>query len=537
MNYTIQSADETGVRLRQTSSVMIIPIIGAFLGSLLFLIGLGVLLSSGFTAFAGAFLLGGLFFCTAPWLFVGVTNRLEPQEIFFSNSKAAVYVVNSSKHAQSHGVIPYSEIESFAYYSRSESSGADSTVVSRTVYDVCFYKRDATSFVLFKGLSRENRAQELVELFSRDVHLSKSATQISLGALPKHINLSRSNRETRFSWHVNINKSLIVFVVMFFTTFFGLLALFTMSSNGSAEFSFAVKLIGGVGVCIACAFIFGLLRNRGADYCVNISEREITSGILRNGELTKKKSIALSDVHSCGVNNELNTHSHTLYVHSKNYIETVKRTRITEPSISDMKELFTGTLDTLKQSLNLPHVETGTLPLADLITLENYINHEIARQKNEESAFSEHQNSIEAFVFETREVNLNESFFSKLTANRTLGTISVLGAAIPVVQIAMMLAFVNSIFFAQIRYTHLTLDAVQLSVAGLCGWKLIRAYRYRFLAVMLIIMVLFRAYAVFIDPMSQYFIMQTLMLSILMILGGWQLLKRPQGEEFDQINR
>lgn len=515
MNYRISYTGTEGVRLQQIADMLIIPFIGSVLSGIMLLVGLGMVMNNGMSDMMGwAFLAAVPLFAIVPWFIVGKSQQVAPQEIIFDNTNAVVAFVQKSRRTKARAYLAYQDVATFDYLEVFSSSGTGTTTRTRA-YVVRLIRTNGMAWNL-ASFTSERKAQQMTEALLAYVDVQKQCHSLPLEALPPTVEIEKDSGHSSYTWKQKTPLAMVAFVLLFFTTFFGLI--FLMSR--SADFGAALWIIGGVAACIAIAVVAGMIRGIGRSQTVRLTSESIEFIESKKGREIQHQSIALTDIIAADIDFSGSDVQSTLRFLTKQYMEEFAKLREGGLSVA-------GVWNSIKSIVRLPSVQVGYCSVAERLTIEHHLNREIAKRQGKSSLYTEH---TQGMYWWEGEVYSSDSR-RWLLSNRSIGITTLLFAPLPIFSVGILLLFHKGIHSLSTLYMgYGVIECLRVVMAFYAGFRLWKNAAKKLRGALLLTLSL--AAVVFALLQDIYHTLLCLFLLIVaMLIGGITLLSTPDAEE------
>ncbi|MFN8366406.1 MAG: hypothetical protein U0Y96_04105 [Candidatus Kapaibacterium sp.] len=505
MNYRIVDAESDGVRLRRTGESILISVIGMLIGCLMGLIGSAMAFTGlGMSHMVGiAFMIATPVFIVFPFVLMRKERNSFPKEIIFDNRQHVVVLLNKNPQYEP-AFLPYTDIIEFDIVKETNTSSSGSVTTNSYSYIVRCKMKSGMYWSIASFANNQQAAEAMLHVLQVRVRLVDEGVHIPLGALPQQFSMESAHSQTVLSWRKQREWVSVVLVVFFFAIFFSLVYIMNSATD---SFGVILYIIGGVGVVVFVGVLRDLLKNY-----TSISKVTITNEQLIIGD---NKHIPLGEI-AC-VSTELSgTVTSKLFVLTA---EQIQQQRDLYTSGTTAKEVWRS----IKESFAIPTIDIGMLPLTQRITLQHYVNREIAKRKGEEEQYTTYLGSATQWQSDLQ--NFERRGFN----NIQLGIVVLVFSCTPILSIVAMLTLYQTSWFLYLAKGYILVETLRLLVAGYVGYILVTRYKHIIRGYgMMILPLLVVGLFLFGDTTASQFVSFALM--IVMLLSGITLILIPEDE-------
>ncbi|MBX7156274.1 MAG: hypothetical protein K1X91_15060 [Bacteriodetes bacterium] len=453
MNYRISYTGPEGIRLRRTRDSVLIPVIGTLMGCLFG--GIGAIMfcasESRVSNIGLAFLSSAPLFLIFPLVMFRKERRYSPKEIVFDNMNTVVAFVNT-RNSSDPGFIPYTELVEFDVVKDSQMSSSTSSSTISYQYIVRCLLKNGMYWHIATFSDNSEAANEMAKTLRHYVRFTDASATIPLGELPPGFQITTGHLQTVLTWRTAPQWGMIGVLLLFFVTFFGLVY-FINQSTGSD--SVVIYLIGGVGVMVCVGVFYNLIKGFSGTSLLTITNDSLVWS--NNEEVVPLQNIASV---STDMSQVLQS---SLLVITNEHLSKQKDISKQGVGIGDI-------LNVIRESFKVPTIDIGMLPLTQRITVQHYINREIARRKNEPMIYKTSVGNAFWWQFETTDV-AHEGI-----KNTYLGVALFVLAFTPVISIIVYLSMYKSSMFTYIVQALNGIEVIRLCVAVYGGYIVAKHY-------------------------------------------------------------
>ncbi len=542
--------------LERDSQGYISVVLGCLISAISFVLGVNYVLHDLAYPIGAVLCVSSLLFALVPWLITRSLQRNVIQRMVFQHDKGIVRVECGGAEQQNAALLSYNEIHSFALR---PSDAQNKTRDESGFFDLVLYFRDASSIVVLSNIYSSQKAEALLRLFQRNVDTTLQPSDVLHAQLPSWLQFQHAATPS-FSWTLRQPRILSVFVLLFFCLFFTLLYWF-FSQIPNDVFAYVVLgFIATVGVVVMVSLIaktFGVQRNRSTltfndqQIALHTETQTVASGSYEStfGTSIQKsqQSIPLNELAMLGFSPYAVGTSARLYVLSPEALSRAEELLDASAEPAKWRQIMQANLNELLLLHTLPFVDLGERSIVQLLQVRSFLNvvlkeytlHGRWQPSAVQSLASTQAYSWSESVMGGYAENLGarsawSSGLSKLLHPRLVGMLALLNTALPALALFAALPIEGRARAGQLVWIFQSLNSLYFAILLLVCTTVLRERSLRPLGVVLSLCTLSYAGAFWgINPSGLSLGFQLFMLSILLVVSGWRLLKIPGAGHVD----